>query len=215
MADADAAAASAAAAAATWRLAVGGVLLACSLASAANTYWQYGRKLRLLRRARPVTSAGDLDAALDAARVHRAIGTYAKVSGTVACDAPLTAGASGLQVAICHITTHKRRSWWTRSEVASQRTSEVPFHLKLGKARIDVRRASARFIGGPASASPKCARVYWRGFCPGRLTRGTPSWTWTRPSPAAASSSVSTFSLWASRPSWSACCRSGRAAGRS
>lgn len=198
---------------ATWRLAVGGVLLACSLVSAANTYWQYGRKLRLLRRARPVASASDLEAALDAAHVHRAIGTYAKVNGTVACDAPLTAGASGLQVAICHITTHKRRSWWTGSKVASQRNAEVPFHLKVGRARIDVRRASARFIGGPASASHRCMCVLAES-AHGRSTRGTPSWIWTRPSPAAASSSTSMCSPWVNPPSWSACCRSGRAVDR-
>ena len=103
---------------------------------------RYGRKLRLLRRARLVATIGGAEETLAAARLKR---VYAKASGVVYCSAPIAAQASGLQVVICHVTFHgtettagsARRSWLTRTESTTRQT-EVPFQLALPDGRLTV-----------------------------------------------------------------------------
>ena len=99
---------------------------------------RYGRKLRLLRRARLLTTVADAEAALAGARIKR-LGVYAKATGVVYCAAPLAANASGLQVAICHVTyAGSRRSYFSRAEQGSTRVSSVPFQLALPDGRLAV-----------------------------------------------------------------------------
>ena len=109
---------------------------------------RYGRKLRLLRRARLLTTVADAEAALAGARIKR-LGVYAKATGVVYCAAPIAANASGLQVVICQVTyAGSRRSYFSRAEQGSTRVSSVPFQLALPAGRVAVSLGPPPLPGG-------------------------------------------------------------------
>jgi hypothetical protein len=150
------------AAAGYWRCvcAAGGLCVCLCVCAEQGGGGRYGRKLLLLQRARPVTTVAEARAALATARVKR-LGVYAKAAGTVLCAAPLAANATGLQVAICHVTYYAAtgpRRWFTRG-LPVTRTAQVPFQVGLPDGPLTVRPLSPIHTH-THTHTHKC--LYWR-----------------------------------------------------